>query len=433
MPSSMPGKAASPDGLAPGAPRAQAAALEAWLALAPGLRPGPFPPPLQRSFDADTRRERSRLAGLTGIAGAAVALVLFPVLHGAVRDLGMLPDNLFLGLAIPVTLILSAFVLADPPPWLREIFLAVPVVVDTAILSWLYAHTQAHLLGLFIPAIVLLQVFAAVTIQVRFAVLLPASMISFALSALAVLARPDDGPHAAIIAVFAAICCYLMAGNYRLDTDQRRSYALMLRERLRQRELTDRNRVLDDLAKRDPLTALANRRAFDAWLADCWLDAAAHGTPLGLLMIDIDRFKAFNDAHGHPAGDGCLRAVSDCLRLALQGVSEFCARVGGEEFAVLLPGLTTDQCLATAERLREAVAGLAIPHPSHGIGGVITISCGAASRVPQEADSAAELCRAADAALYWAKRTGRNRISCTLHPQEGPAFSRGAMAAMPMP
>lgn len=407
-----------------------AGALEQWLARAQSLRAGAFPPVLQASYDSDTRRARSRGMGFFGLAGGLVALLLYPLLRYAVTDLGDVLALLFVGICVPVTLALAAIVLLDPAPWLREILMAIPVVVDTAVISWVFGHSHERILGLFISTIILIQVFAAVTVQLRFMALLPAAIVSYAMVCGAIFARGQDGPHTGVMIVGGVVVLYLLAANYRMEGEQRRGYALMLRERLRQQELTDRNRALDEMARSDALTGLANRRAFDDWLDAFWRNAAEQAMPLGLLMIDIDRFKAFNDSHGHPAGDGCLRMVAGCLRHALPIESDFCARIGGEEFAVLLPGMSGEACLAVAERLREAVLALAIPHPAHGIGGVITISCGAASLVPEDSESPAGLFRAADAALYWAKRTGRNRISGGAAPVQASYFPRNA-AAMP--
>jgi diguanylate cyclase (GGDEF)-like protein len=130
-------------------------------------------------------------------------------------------------------------------------------------------------------------------------------------------------------------------------------------------------------------------------------------------MIDIDRFKAFNDINGHPAGDACLRAVANCLRDSLAGISDCLARLGGEEFGVLLPGHDEASCMQIAERLRRAAETLGILHPALGPGRTMTLSCGVASVYPGGAATPAMLCDTADAALYRAKQAGRNCVRGT--------------------
>jgi diguanylate cyclase (GGDEF)-like protein len=162
------------------------------------------------------------------------------------------------------------------------------------------------------------------------------------------------------------------------------------------------------------LTGLANRRHFDEMLAAEFRRAAREKTSLGLIMIDADHFKRFNDIYGHPAGDSCLRAIALVLRQGLSrkgsgGSADFVARYGGEEFAVLVPNITQSGAFALAERLREAVHGLRIPHEASPRT-IVTISLGVASVTPAEGACRTEdLVTAADTALYAAKKAGRDQ------------------------
>lgn len=182
------------------------------------------------------------------------------------------------------------------------------------------------------------------------------------------------------------------------------------------RELTRReaalryaNRRLNSLASLDPLTGIPNRRSFDAALSLQWNS----NERLAMLMVDIDRFKAFNDLYGHQEGDRCLRLVAQAMTSTVRG-SDMVARLGGEEFAVLMPGATLHAATDVAERLRQAVEGLAAAHRD-GVSDVVTVSVGAAACEPGGARSAAELVAAADDALYAAKHAGRNTVR-PLHP-----------------
>lgn len=156
------------------------------------------------------------------------------------------------------------------------------------------------------------------------------------------------------------------------------------------------------LARTDALTGLANRRSLDADL-----DGLAEAAAVGLVMVDVDHFKAFNDRHGHPAGDSLLRAVAAAVAGAVRS-DDVVYRFGGEEFAVLLPGAGGEEAVAVAERIRSAVAGTPFPGGDSQPGGRVTVSVGVAVGAGREA---AEVLGAADEALYRAKRSGRDRIA----------------------
>ena len=184
------------------------------------------------------------------------------------------------------------------------------------------------------------------------------------------------------------------------------------------------NRSLDRLSHTDALTGAENRRGFNRALRAAWQHARDTARPLGLLLIDIDHFKAYNDRYGHPAGDACLARVVDVLRHTLRGTDSLFARYGGEEFTVTLPGADAEVALRVADRLRLAVRDAHIEHAGSALGG-ITLSVGAASLVPQPRQSPRQLVELADRALYRAKRGGRDR-ACLL-PADAPPDS-GAQA-----
>lgn len=159
--------------------------------------------------------------------------------------------------------------------------------------------------------------------------------------------------------------------------------------------------TLHRISTQDGLTGVSNRRHFDETLALEWRRAARNRAPLALLLVDIDHFKSFNDATGHQAGDDVLRRVAQTLRDSLNRAADVVARYGGEEFGILLPETDDEQAHRVAEALRQRVEFL----------GSVTISVGAASRVPpRDGLGFDDLVRAADEALYEAKRRGRNRV-----------------------
>jgi diguanylate cyclase (GGDEF)-like protein len=169
------------------------------------------------------------------------------------------------------------------------------------------------------------------------------------------------------------------------------------------------NRMLRALSYLDALTGIANRRHFEESLEQEWRRGTRTRLPLSLLMVDIDRFKALNDACGHQHGDDCLRRVANALGDALKRAGDLAARYGGEEFAVVLPGTDRDGALAIAEDVRARVEALAMAH-EQSPAGVVTVSVGAATVTPAEGRSPSDLVDAADRALYAAKRDGRNCV-----------------------
>ena len=170
------------------------------------------------------------------------------------------------------------------------------------------------------------------------------------------------------------------------------------------------NEQLTRLSTTDSLTEVGNRRMFDQTLTTEWARASRRGEPVGLLMIDIDHFKEYNDHYGHPAGDVCLRQVARMVGQAMRRGGELVARYGGEEFALLLPGADLDETRRAAERCAQIVAEAKIEHRASATSAWLTISIGVASQVAATGTECAVLVEIADAALYRAKRCGRSRI-----------------------
>ena len=161
----------------------------------------------------------------------------------------------------------------------------------------------------------------------------------------------------------------------------------------------------------DALTGVPNRRRFDEALDSEWRRARRNQSPLSLLLMDIDFFKAYNDHYGHPAGDDCLRRLAQGMAEVVLRPADLLARYGGEEFVMLLPETDADGALSVANRVQKTVSQLAIPHAYSTVVGQITLSTGAATLVPTEALAPGDLIRCADELLYAAKRRGRNQVA----------------------
>ena len=181
-------------------------------------------------------------------------------------------------------------------------------------------------------------------------------------------------------------------------------------------DITERKRLegeLRRLSQQDGLTGVPNRRAFDERLTLECRRAMRNRTPLSLLMIDIDFFKAYNDEYGHPSGDQCLKKVASALRESLGRTGDLLARYGGEEFAVILPDTPPEGALHVAEEMRRTVEQRRVSHITSATGATITVSLGVATIVPTARSSCRNLLKEADRALYQAKKAGRNRVeSC---------------------
>jgi diguanylate cyclase (GGDEF)-like protein len=168
------------------------------------------------------------------------------------------------------------------------------------------------------------------------------------------------------------------------------------------------NAELLRLSTTDALTGIANRRSFDDFLSREWRRCIRMKKPLSLAMLDIDYFKLFNDKYGHQAGDDCLKQVAAQIARAAPRASDLAARYGGEEFMLVLGETDTDGAMWIAERLRQMVVDLKVPHYATD-SKYVSISCGAVSVMPDDKLSLETLIQSADAALYQAKRGGRDR------------------------
>ena len=185
---------------------------------------------------------------------------------------------------------------------------------------------------------------------------------------------------------------------------------LELQVAARTSELTKLNEELHQLSLSDGLTGIGNRRSLDETIEREWKRAVRERSKLAILMIDIDYFKLFNDTYGHLAGDECLKKVAATITGLIKRSMDFAGRYGGEEFAVILPATDELGAMAVGEKIRAAIEAQAIPHQRSYLGGMVTVSIGAAVMIPNSTTESAVLVDAADQALYTAKSSGRNRV-----------------------
>ncbi|MBI4383920.1 MAG: diguanylate cyclase [Nitrospinae bacterium] len=226
--------------------------------------------------------------------------------------------------------------------------------------------------------------------------------------------------HAVMSAPIVAIDC---------ATPMMNAHELMLQSRIRHLAVTHEGKIvgmlsvtdffryyskveerLQELSIRDGLTGVFNRRHFDKVIDAEWKRAMRRGTPVSLIMLDIDSFKIYNDTHGHQAGDDCLKKVAGAVAGTLKRPADIVARYGGEEFAVVLSDTDKEGAFKLAEVVRADIESLKIEHRRSKVSPYITASMGVSSDIPLPGSSCESLIANADKALYLAKRGGRNQV-----------------------
>ena len=214
--------------------------------------------------------------------------------------------------------------------------------------------------------------------------------------------------HSPVEVKFTGFCMMASAGylslmaNRRMEQDTRFNFLHRLRDELRRENA-------EEVAKRDPLTGLENRRKLDEVVDVIWSSAEGRDSLIAVIMVDIDHFKPFNDRYGHAAGDVCLKRVAGAIAAELPDARDLAVRLGGEEFLLLFPSTDMSEAVRIAERVRRQIEDVAIPHEEFGPRAVVTASLGVAAG-PVSCHSFTELLAAADSALYAAKRNGRNQV-----------------------
>lgn len=174
-------------------------------------------------------------------------------------------------------------------------------------------------------------------------------------------------------------------------------------------QLSRLNSELEALSQLDSLTHIYNRRTFNELAQQQWALAKRHQQPISALMIDVDHFKLFNDHYGHPAGDACLKKVTQAIKSCLHRTTDILGRYGGEEFVVLLPETDAKGAMCVAQSIGEAISALQLRHDVSPTASYVTASLGGATCLRTTGHDLEELIKNADRALYKAKRAGRNR------------------------
>ena len=362
-----------------------------------GLR---FTPGLEQEFRDDYLTiNRAQLR--VNLALAMVLMGAFAILDRMLLEASTqrLPDILRFGVVVPLILVLIAATYSTA--YLRLYPVLVKVAMPAAAISVVIIEAIAARAGveLVFSTLVITTIYAYFLVGMRFYAAFCSNLALLAgYLALGLWMDPPLPAHQLVYSFSVLLLAHMIgaAACYHLETANRIRYL--------------EARLLQELAARDGLPVLYNRRLFDERVSQLWQQAQREQQPLAMLLVDIDHFKRFNDHYGHQAGDETLKAVAAALAAHARRPLDFAARYGGEEFALVLYGSECDTATAVAGQLREDVEALAIAH-AMAPAGVLTVSVGVACVQPQPERSSEGLIQLADEALYEAKNGGRNRVA----------------------
>jgi len=378
-----------------------------------------FARPLELRFWRNRAAERFQHFLLTGVIALLVFNFFLPVDYLLANDVWHDALVLRLGVFTPIWALvivvcwrLKPLIIARVPAPLHEVLVWFSSVMAGACLSYILAASHSPLVQYYHVGLMVVMLYGNLVQRLRFWFALASSAAIVAMHIHGAVTAPGIDMHLVIpmIIMLTFTGVFSLMGNHAIDCDDRRIYLLDLHAQALVAALNEAEARVSHLAKVDPLTGLYNRRHLDAQLGPM-LQAAPSGDGVAAIMVDIDHFKRFNDHYGHPEGDACLRDVAQALASVVRGPDDFVARMGGEEFVVVLRAPHQQVAERVAERLRQAVVQLGRAHQASTTADMVTISLGLAwvAGAPQGAPTAADLLAQADAALYEAKHAGRNR------------------------
>lgn len=362
-----------------------------------------FPPALEKLYDQQMEGYRRKVM----TRGVLPAVVIYNVF--LLADLLLLPETLLLAAMLhfvvvtPIILVAAIFFLRAKRHRLRELSAAAIPFMMVAQIMFIYAQNEGVAADQYQYLAVMIVIYMNVNQRFGFR-LAAASTLLLTVTYLAVLLTghsPFEVKFTGSGLMASAAYLSLMA-NQRMEQDVRYNFLRSLRDRLRRESA-------EDVARRDALTGLANRRQLDEVVSSIWSSDLQQPSLIAVIMADIDYFKPFNDRYGHGAGDACLKRIAGAIASELRNEGDLAVRLGGEEFLLLLQTTDMSEAVRVAERVRRQIESIAIPHEELGPRGVVTTSLGVASG-PVSAHSFTELLAGADAALYAAKRNGRNQV-----------------------
>lgn len=364
-----------------------------------------FPARLEQLFEHETQVARSRHLVGVGILWIAVG-VLYSIFQPGFTAappiaLGLEP---FVRLVVvtPVLIAVTFTVWWGVAPFVRELLMMLVHILAPASMILIVALSQGGDAGAHRGALTIVLLFITVVVRLRFwyAAAACLAIVAVQVAVPPMLNVPVPGNVPLVLVTIVAT----LTANYTLEREYRLNYLQRVHGRIQGARLAETVQQLHELSQRDPLTGLSNRRALDTDLEEL----RQRNEHFSVILVDIDSFKPFNDRYGHQVGDDCLRRVAAMLRASLRFTSDRIARFGGEEFAIVLPRTGLEEARITAERMRNAVLSLRIPHDGSPTDNVVSISVGISASNGEK--SPAATIAEADKALYRAKANGRNRV-----------------------
>lgn len=383
-----------------------------------------FEPAQEQRFIAGTRDARTQHFMASGV----VALAIFNLF--LISDWLMAPDTFRLAACLRLLVFtpLSLAVLYLPwkhmavvqrmPDHLLEAIVMANGVGAALCLTAVLLATDSPYAGMYRCGLVPILVYGTLVqrFRFRFALVFAACVVACHLASVwLAVGQPSPYPEIEVpsFLLLLVVACYTLIMNFRMEKEERHRFQQKERQAVLRGELEASQAQMAALSRQDALTGVPNRRRFDEVAQAQWRQHERSGECLAVLLVDVDHFKAYNDHHGHPAGDQCLKLVAQALQAALPEPDAALARWGGEEFIVLLPHATPASTEALGARLCAAVRSLGLRHGGGGVDGVVTISVGAALACPAvDRKQLPAVAGQADAALYRAKSDGRDR-HCT--------------------
>ncbi len=362
----------------------------------------------EEKFRLKTGQKRTRVIRYwhcVAIAANAAGLALD-------RISGVLDHGLIARFAFVVPCYVLALLLLDRgPAWLRNAAAIVPSILFATALGYLARESSPPDSDRYVMAAGVVILFTNIAVPLHFANAVFMTLASFgALLGSAFLYYDPSINDVAMLAFIVVISAIALVIRYRTEWDARQSFLDGLLDEIKSAQLTALTKALGRLAETDPMTGMFNRRHLVRTLAKKWEEARRNNNWIGILMIDIDKFKEFNDTSGHGEGDRCLNAVAGKLNGEVLKADHYIARYGGEEFVAVISQLGPEALVAEAERIRRSIEMMNLPHPALGPGGRVTVSIGVAAMIPTPHATVDDLLIAADKALYASKAAGRNRV-----------------------
>lgn len=376
--------------------------LEAYIARR-DRRVLAFPPAIEAVYDEQMASYRLKVMA-RGILPAVIIYNTF-----LIADALLLPQTLVLASAIhlafvtPIIFLVGLLYPKARQHWFREAGATLIPFMMVAQIMFIYAINRGdaadHYQYLAVPVVVYMNV--NLRFGFRLAVVSTLLVTGTYLAVLSLGHSPFEVKFIGMSLMVSAGYLSLIA-NRRMERDVRHAFLRRLRDQLLRESA-------EAVARQDALTGLANRRRLEETVDGLKAQVGEPVTSAAVIMVDIDHFKPFNDCYGHVAGDVCIKRVAGALAAECRNDSDLAVRLGGEEFLMLMPGTDMGEAVRVAERIRRHIEGLGIPHERLGPRGVVTVSLGAMAG-PVSGEGFSELVTGGDAALYAAKRNGRNQV-----------------------